>query len=76
MKKLPFALGAVVGFLAGSRSGRGPYMKLEEKVREIAGRPDVRKVAEEASDTIQQKIHDVQSTAAQKIHHLKDERAS
>lgn len=72
MKKLLLAIGAAVavGFLAGSRAGRGPYTKLQSKARALARRPDVRKVVEDASDAVQEKLHDVQSAAAEKIHHI------
>jgi hypothetical protein len=75
MKKLSLAIGAAVGFLAGSRAGRGPYTKLQSKARAaLARRPDVRKVVDDTSDAVQEKLHDVESAAAEKmekIHHIK-----
>ena len=71
MKKLLLAIGAAVGFLAGSRAGRGPYTKLQSKARALARRPDVRKLVDDTSDAVQDKLHDVQSAAAEKIHHIK-----
>lgn len=71
MKKLLLAIGAAVGFLAGSRAGRGPYTKLQSKARALARRPDLRKVVDDTSDAVQEKLHDVQSAAAEKIHHIK-----
>ena len=42
MKKLAFLIGVGVGFLLGSKTGTGPYQELEERVRSIANRPEVR----------------------------------
>ena len=41
--------GVVIGFVLGSRAGRGPYERLDAKVREVSGRDDVRAAAETAS---------------------------
>ena len=71
MRKLSMAVGAAIGFLAGSRAGREPYEKLEGKARSIARRPDVRKLVDETSDTVHQKLHDAQDAASAKIHHVK-----
>ena len=40
MWKSMFLVGAGIGFILGSRSGRGPYQQLECKVREITRRPE------------------------------------
>lgn len=36
MKKSLVSLGAIVGFIVGSRAGRGPYEHLEAKGREFS----------------------------------------
>jgi hypothetical protein len=41
MRKITFVLGAGIGFILGSRTGRGPYQQLETKVRAFARRPEV-----------------------------------
>ena len=38
MKKSLVSLGAIVGFIMGSRAGRGPYEHLEAKGRELSKR--------------------------------------
>lgn len=48
MKKLLFLLGGVVGFLIGSRLGRGPYEAVEQQVRRFSHRPDVPSDTDEA----------------------------
>ena len=39
IRKSFFVLGGAVGFILGSRVGRGPYQQLETKVRAITRRP-------------------------------------
>jgi hypothetical protein len=71
MKKLPMAIGAAVGFLAGSRAGRGPYTKVEQKTRELSHHPRVRKVIDTADQAIHERINAEHSVASEKIAHLK-----
>ena len=62
MRKSMFLVGAGIGFILGSRSGRGPYQQLESKVREITRRPEVRNKVEQLKDTAK----DQAAAAAQK----------
>lgn len=48
MKKLAFIFGLGIGFLLGSRAGRGPYEGLEEKLRSFKERPEVEDTVERA----------------------------
>jgi hypothetical protein len=48
--KTTFLLGAGIGFILGSRTGRGPYQQLETKVREFARRPEVQDKAGQLKD--------------------------
>jgi hypothetical protein len=41
MKKWILLFGIAVGFVLGSRAGRGPYKQIEGKVREVGARPEV-----------------------------------
>lgn len=41
MKKLLFLTAIGIGFILGSRAGRGPYEKLEARVQDFLGRPEV-----------------------------------
>ncbi len=54
MKKILFLMGLGVGFVLGSRSGRGPYEQLERKMREVSGRPEVQQLKDAAQSTTQQ----------------------
>lgn len=51
MKKLIFLAGVAVGFLAGSRAGRGAYDTIEAKAREVAADPRVQETVGQARDT-------------------------
>jgi hypothetical protein len=52
MKKLWLALGAIIGFVLGSRAGRGPYRRLESKAREVWGRPEVQQALDTAGQAV------------------------
>jgi hypothetical protein len=58
MKKLGLALGAAVGFVLGSRAGRGPYRRLESKTREVWGRPEVHQVLDHAGQAVRRQGSD------------------
>jgi hypothetical protein len=51
MGKVSFLLGAGVGFILGSRAGRGPYRHLESTVRDVTHRPDVQDKLGQVKDT-------------------------
>jgi hypothetical protein len=76
MKKLLLAVGAVVGFVFGSRAGRRPYEQLEAKLKGFTGRSSIqdavtssKRAAHQASDvatsTLGDKVDDV-------AHHVRD----
>jgi hypothetical protein len=48
MKKFLFLAVAGAGFLLGSKTGNGPYQKVESQVRKITGRSEVHNVVEQA----------------------------
>ena len=50
MRKTTFLLGAGIGFILGSRTGRGPYQQLVTKVRAVARRPEVQHTAGQLKD--------------------------
>ena len=56
MRKSTFLLGVGVGFLLGSRAGRGPYQQLESRVREISQRPEVKSTVVEFKDTARDQV--------------------
>ena len=51
MKKFTFLLGAIVGFVVGSRAGRGPYEQLEGATRQMIDHPKVQSVLHSAADS-------------------------
>jgi hypothetical protein len=59
MRKIIFLVGAGVGFVLGSKAGSGPYRKLESKVRDVAGRPEVHDAVDRARDGARNKIASV-----------------
>jgi hypothetical protein len=61
MKKVVVLSAGAIGFLLGSRAGRGPYEQLEQWVRQVAKRPEVRQVTDQLSASASQ----VSGTAAQ-----------
>lgn len=66
MKKFIFLAGLAVGFLAGSRAGRGPYDAVEEKARAVANDPRVQEKAGQARDTAVKSAQDAASTVKEK----------
>ncbi len=51
MWKLPLVIGGAVGFVLGSRAGRGPYEQLEQRVRRLTGQPEVQRVAAQVGES-------------------------
>lgn len=66
MKKFIFLAGLAVGFLAGSRAGRGPYNAVEEKARAVANDPRVQEKAGQARDTAVKTAQDAATTVKEK----------
>jgi hypothetical protein len=60
--KAVFIAGVAVGFMAGSRAGRGAYDRIISSGRKIAGNPKV----QQATSTVQAKATDLTKTAAAK----------
>ncbi len=51
MWKLPLVVGGAVGFVLGSRAGRGPYEQLENRARQLFGRPQVQRVTDQVRES-------------------------
>ena len=51
MKKFIFLAGLAIGFVVGSRTGRGPYESLERTAHKVADNPEVQRRAAQAKDT-------------------------
>jgi hypothetical protein len=51
MKKITFLLGMGVGFVLGSRVGRGPYEQLEGAARQVMNQPKVQSTLQSAAES-------------------------
>lgn len=59
MSKMTWLVVGGVGFLLGSRAGRGPYEKVSTTLRSLAEDPRVRQRAEEAKAAVVDKTTEV-----------------
>jgi Flp pilus assembly protein TadD len=66
MKKVLVLLAGTVGFMLGSRAGRGPYEQVERWVRQVAKRPEVRQVGDQLSASTSQ-VSDAAARAASSV---------
>src|SRR5699024_7034742 len=66
MKKFIFLAGLAVGFVLGSRMGRGPYESLERTARQGADDPQVQRRAAQARGTAGRVAQDAAETAKEK----------
>lgn len=66
MKKLIFLAGLAIGFVVGSRAGRGPYESLERTAHRVAEDPEVQRRAGQAKDTATTLAKDGASTVKEK----------
>lgn len=54
MKRLALLVGIGIGFVMGSRAGRGAYDQIEAKFRELTGKPAVRDVVDQVSGAVKE----------------------
>ncbi|HIY25074.1 MAG TPA: hypothetical protein H9837_12385 [Candidatus Brachybacterium merdigallinarum] len=66
MKKFLFLAGLAIGFVLGSRAGRGPYDSLEQAARQVAEDPEVQRRAGQARETAEKAAHDAAATVKEK----------
>jgi hypothetical protein len=52
MSKITMAAAGAVGYLLGSRAGRGPYERFASEVQRLRNDPAVQQKAAEARDTV------------------------
>ncbi|WP_193106849.1 hypothetical protein [Brachybacterium sp. FME24] len=63
MKKFIFLTGLAIGFVVGSRTGRGPYESLERTARQVADDPEVQRRAAQAKGVAQDTAASVKEKA-------------
>lgn len=66
MKRFLFISGLAIGFVVGSRMGRGPYESLERIARQIVEDPEVQRKAAQARDTAGKAAKDAAETVKEK----------
>lgn len=66
MKKFIFLAGLAIGFVVGSRAGRGPYESLERSARQVADDPEVQRRATQAKETASRVAQDTAGTVKEK----------
>lgn len=66
MKKFIFLAGLGIGFVIGSRAGRGPYESLERTARQVADDPEVQRRAAQAKETATRVAQETASTVKEK----------
>ena len=66
MKRFLFISGLAIGFVVGSRMGRGPYESLERNARKIVEDPEVQRKAAQARDTAGKAAQDAAETVKEK----------
>lgn len=72
MKKFILIFGLAVGFVLGSRMGRGPYEKLEQSARDIVDDPKVQEKAGQARDTVVNAAQETAGTVKDKAPQVAD----
>jgi hypothetical protein len=66
-KKLMFVLGAAVGYVVGTRTGRQGYEKLKHQVGEVWQKPAVQEGLSKAETFVEEKVPVVGSTVSQAV---------
>jgi hypothetical protein len=67
MKKFLLAVGVAIGFVLGSRAGRGPYEQLEAKVKDLTGRSSVQDAVSAIEDAMQSVSDKATKTIGEKV---------
>jgi hypothetical protein len=62
-----FGFGIGVGFVLGSRAGRGPYNQIEAKVKELAGKQGVRDVVGQVSGAVKEQTETAKEKVMEKL---------
>ncbi len=70
MSKFSLAIAGGIGFLAGSRAGRGPYERAVARARTLRDDPRVRRSVADARDVVADKAGDAVQAAKAKADDL------
>ena len=76
MKKLSFLIGIGIGFLLGSRSGRGAYESVESKVREFMGQDQVQGTIDQVKTAAHDQIDNATDRVTQRVSNTMDSMSS
>lgn len=76
MKLLIFVAGAALGFVIGSRAGRGAYDGMRKRVRDFTGSAPVQQVAEDVKDFASRAASDIGETVGDAVGKAADKAAS
>jgi len=72
MKKWILLLGIGIGFVLGSKAGRGPYKQIEGTVRDVTARPEVQKAIRTVTRRTQEQAGDIASTVHDRVSEAAD----
>lgn len=67
MKKLPLLAAAGVGYVLGSKAGRGRYEQIRSGARRVAQNPRVQSASSRATDAVKDTVTTAATTAAGKV---------
>jgi hypothetical protein len=70
MKKLFMVVGAGIGFVLGSRAGRGPYEKLDGQVRRFLGRAHLQDRIDQVAGTASEQLGGIADKTSEQISDL------
>ncbi|WP_394214301.1 hypothetical protein [Brachybacterium vulturis] len=66
MKRFIFVAGLAIGFVVGSRMGRGPYESLERTAHRVAEDPELQRRASQAKETASRVAQDTAGAVKEK----------
>lgn len=66
MKRFIFVAGLAIGFVVGSRMGRGPYESLERTAHRVAEDPEIQRRATQAKETASRVAQDTAGAVKEK----------
>ena len=67
MRKLTILIGLAVGFMLGSRAGREPYEKFQQRVRRLRQKPEVQDTVASMRDEVTGRAGDLADKVTSKV---------